>query len=368
MIDILYDLLYNDGNGNEVMFMMEEIKQFQTRLNELTYGKREKWENDQFYLLLSMLPCVLSNEHTRMMEVCESDGIEGIKEHLHTLGITDKQSLHEHMRYHFNCGDQYDQFVTFWEGKPCFDIDSLQDEGKAVFTFCIEYAKKFSPFVKQFGFHAWDIGEGIHRLREAYTCGMITLEEAKHDIQIYVDLARKYFDNFRDYALSYVCGSMYFMMRESRSEEHVKTMRDMILQGCEQLLFTNNNNTWTQVAWLPASPYFSHLMEQENLGLKEGGKGCFVTDRVSMEGYQIGYFYREKGMEQFPDSGWRFFAGDEDQAYLEKAEHTHIFSLNTLANVFPDLIDRLDEPAGSAFALGKDGKYYKIALGESQDA
>lgn len=348
--------------------MIKKLQRFQEELQHITYGKRKKLAQDKFYLLISQVSSLASREFTDRLEVCEKAVVEPIKEHLKKLGITDQKTLYDHMNYHFNCGEQYAQFLTFWDGQPCFDEKDLKEEAKEYFHFCMEYAEQFRPFVQRFGFHAWDISEGIHRIRESYTCGYMSEEAALHDIGIYVDRARHFFNNFRDYAMSYVCGAMYFMMRESRDEANVTKFGSMMLELCQSLLFEEGKNIWTTTSWLPDSIYFKHLEEVQNLPLKDGGLGCFVTDRVSVDDYMIGYFYREEGMEGKPDSGWRFFAGDEDKEYLDDLSHTHIFSLSTVASVFPGIIEWLDQPAGTAFALGKDGNYYKIDVAGTKDA
>ena len=45
---------------------------------------------------------------------------------------------------------------------------------------------------------------------------------------------------------------------------------------------------------------------------------------------KVGYMYREKSTENNPDSGWRFFKGDEDGEYMNNPDNYHIFALNTV--------------------------------------
>lgn len=42
------------------------------------------------------------------------------------------------------------------------------------------------------------------------------------------------------------------------------------------------------------------------------GDGCVVSDKITKEGFKVGYMYREKPEEGRPDSGWRFLAGNEE--------------------------------------------------------
>ena len=88
--------------------------------------------------------------------------------------------------------------------------------------------------------------------------------------------------------------------------------------------------------------------------------GCFITDRVMVDGQKIGYMYREVSRRP-EDSGWRFFAGDESQDYIDELSHTGIYAVNTAANYDPDIIPYLDTPAPCAFEKLAGGKYASVA-------
>ena len=64
--------------------------------------------------------------------------------------------------------------------------------------------------------------------------------------------------------------------------------------------------------------------------------GCFASDRITVDGLPVGYMYREIPDGESPfgeyDSGWRFFAGDEDDEYANNPENLDIYSLNTICN------------------------------------
>jgi hypothetical protein len=88
--------------------------------------------------------------------------------------------------------------------------------------------------------------------------------------------------------------------------------------------------------------------------------GAFATDRITVEGRKVGYMVREQPARK-EDSGWRFFAGDEDQAYIDDLRHTQIFAVNTIANYDPDIIPYLDTPAPCAFEkIPGTGKYKRV--------
>ncbi|MGF1656241.1 MAG: DUF2185 domain-containing protein [Verrucomicrobiales bacterium] len=64
---------------------------------------------------------------------------------------------------------------------------------------------------------------------------------------------------------------------------------------------------------------------------------CFATDRITVDGMKVGYMYREEPDKDI-DSGWRFFSGDESQDYVDNAEKTSIYSVNTICNYDPAII------------------------------
>src|SRR6185369_10529996 len=76
--------------------------------------------------------------------------------------------------------------------------------------------------------------------------------------------------------------------------------------------------------------------------------GCFATDHITVLGKKVGYMYREQA-DRTEDSGWRFFSGEESQAYVDDPLNTSIYAVNTIANYDPAIIPYLDAPAGSAF-------------------
>lgn len=77
-------------------------------------------------------------------------------------------------------------------------------------------------------------------------------------------------------------------------------------------------------------------------------EGCFATDRIMVDGCRVGYMYREAPDEGRPDSGWRFTAGDESEAYMNDPNNAGIYTLGTVANNDPEIIPLLDSPIGRA--------------------
>jgi len=86
--------------------------------------------------------------------------------------------------------------------------------------------------------------------------------------------------------------------------------------------------------------------------------GAIATDRIVIDAQKVGYMYREKPVNP-QDTGWRFFAGDEDQAYLDDRGHSGIYAVNTVANYDPDIIPYVATAAPCAFEKIPGTKTYR---------
>jgi hypothetical protein len=76
--------------------------------------------------------------------------------------------------------------------------------------------------------------------------------------------------------------------------------------------------------------------------------GCLATDRITVDGNDVCYMYREES-ERPLDTGWRFFSGDESSEYLKVSSHTDVYDINTIANYEPAILSYIDTPAPCAF-------------------
>ena len=88
----------------------------------------------------------------------------------------------------------------------------------------------------------------------------------------------------------------------------------------------------------------------------DGANGCIATNRITVEGCKVGYCYREKPDGDW-DSGWRFNAGDESDAYMDDPNNSGIYGLNTICNDDPDIISLLQAPVNSAFERDENGVF-----------
>ena len=87
--------------------------------------------------------------------------------------------------------------------------------------------------------------------------------------------------------------------------------------------------------------------------------GCIASNRITIDGKKVKYMYREVPCDQYADSGWRFFAGDEDDAYCENADNFNIFEINTICNYDPSIIPHLDANIDATF-VKKDDNFVEI--------
>ena len=87
------------------------------------------------------------------------------------------------------------------------------------------------------------------------------------------------------------------------------------------------------------------------------GEGYMVSDKITKEGFKVGYMYREQPSNDKPDSGWRFMAGNEDDEYMNNPNNHHIFAINTICNYDRDIIPYLKSKIGSAYIRVDSSKF-----------
>lgn len=90
------------------------------------------------------------------------------------------------------------------------------------------------------------------------------------------------------------------------------------------------------------------LKSEEIVKLIELKGSCIASDKITIDGLQIGYMYRENPSNE-SDSGWRFFAGNEEEEYTNNANNFGIFDLNTICNYDRTIIPYLNSEIGASF-------------------
>lgn len=75
---------------------------------------------------------------------------------------------------------------------------------------------------------------------------------------------------------------------------------------------------------------------------------ALVSKKCLEDGNTIRWIYREIG-DREEDSGWRIFAGDEDDKYNNDSKNIAIINIYYLLNKDPSLLVPLKSEVGSAF-------------------
>lgn len=131
----------------------------------------------------------------------------------------------------------------------------------------------------------------------------------------------------------------------------------------------NNEPRWIQDIRLDDPVIFdaSHIINTEhddadNL-IERHAKRCYVTNRILKDRQRVGYLYREPPDEE-RDSGWRFTANDESDAYMEDTDNIAYVSLGAVLSHDDAFLKLLGEPEGSAFALDpRTGNFVRLEDG-----
>lgn len=270
---------------------------------------------------------------------CTPEETAQVREFLEKMyRITNKDQLVEYQRFQFMGSVHYEQFMTFWKGAPLFDVKELNPGGRAAFEDSKQKAEIFYPFLEERGFYAWDISEYLGVCRVAFTAGLVNEEEYREIVDRFVRKAQVFYHSFKEFALSYLCGGLYFM--DSMGNDPSGTEQFLGLQVRVLTNLFERDLPWDHYSWYRPA-------EREWVQVYPGNPGSFLTKAAFEQG--IGYMYRDEPAEGRPDSGWRFFHGDEPDDYVNDAENIQIVSLNTICNLRPDILAYLEAPVGSAY-------------------
>jgi hypothetical protein len=106
------------------------------------------------------------------------------------------------------------------------------------------------------------------------------------------------------------------------------------------------------------------LAPEQFRAIAVGFGACYATDRITVDGALVGYCYRELA-DNAVDSGWRFFAGDESQEYVDDPDNLALYDVNTIANYDPSITAILEAPVGSAFERNAHGQLVAVVEGEA---
>lgn len=61
------------------------------------------------------------------------------------------------------------------------------------------------------------------------------------------------------------------------------------------------------------------------------------------------------------DSGWRFFCGDEDDAYANDPDNIGIYDINTILKIDSSILPYLDSAPGTAFEREDENAMFSVS-------
>ena len=364
--------------------LAEAVRALEGDLRALNTNGRRPCGRDEFIALLAGVAALRKtpgipgpnesgpNYFITLLKCADRTAELACKAHLEGIfGITDKESMVEFCNKELRCHSQYLDFEGFWEGRPPFSMKELGQKNPDALEFfkvARDFSAQFYPIVGHKGYLAWDISECMGHLRAGYACGLLTREEFDEMAEHWIVQAQ-IFQDWTDFAVSLVCGELYWDFRHGSKLPELNKGLELWTRLVTILL--NDGAAWASGLWYvpPRKKEFKLWAPEFKLYLTdwEGPSGCLATDHITVLGKRVGWCYREQSTEGRPDSGWRFFSGEEDEAYTSDPEHTEVYDLNTICNYDPDILPLLTAPIGTAYARGADGKFYAEQFTPSEE-
>ena len=361
--------------------LAESVRSLEADLRKLNTNGRRPCGRDEFIALLAGIAALRKtpgipgpnesgpNAFITLPKCADRPAEMACKAHLKEIfGITDQASMVEFCNRELRCHSQYLDFEGFWEGRPPFDLKQLNGHGLEFFQVARDFSAQFYPIVGHKGYLAWDISECVGHLRAGYACGLLTREEFDEMAEHWIVQAQ-IFGDWTDFAVSLVCGELYWDFRGGSKLPELNKGLELWTKLVSMLL--NDGAAWASGLWYvpPRKKEFGLWAPEFKLYLTdwEGPNGCFATDHITVLGKKVGWCYREQPTEGRPDSGWRFFSGEESEDYVNDLAHTDVYDLNTICNYDPDILPLLTAPVGTAYMRGPDGKFHAEQYTPSED-
>lgn len=128
-------------------------------------------------------------------------------------GITDLESFFRYIQTDVGCNNSrmfYD-VAAYITGKPNFDVNDLDFNGKFAFENAVMLISTFIGYLPKAGVLAWDLGEKIGFARHAYACGIINRAEYCNGMLTLSDTAKRNFSSWEEYMISLIFGAALYM-------------------------------------------------------------------------------------------------------------------------------------------------------------
>lgn len=215
-------------------------------VKEMPENQKIEIEESDFAMLLAFLPAIRSIPGIDRalgldgLFVCyeDEDEKEIVKQWLFkTYEVYDLPSLEAAMRRDFYVGRRYEDFTSHKLGKPVFDIEKLDSNGKKTWNACKMFFENTAAQIPNGGLSAWDISEEIGLARHAHACGLISDSDLMSLAMTLADEAKSRYTSWDEYFTALILGAGFFMY--SLSEFSVKEAIDFI-EKMSQFLFQSN--------------------------------------------------------------------------------------------------------------------------------
>ncbi len=243
---------YDTGLSQTILALSEEF-------SEKTTPTRKLCNRTQFIALLAGISALRKtpgipgptqsgpNYFTTLPRCASPETAAECRAHLEKVfGITDRQTLLEFCKKEICCHHQYLDFVGFWENHPPFDIAQLNKNALDFFQVARNFSAQFYTIVGHKGYLAWDISECMGHLRAGYACGLLTWDELSEMAEGWIIQAQT-FQNWADFAVSLVCGELYWDFRHGSKLPELNKGLNLWVQLIRILL--DNDTAWGSGMW-----------------------------------------------------------------------------------------------------------------------
>jgi len=223
-------------------------------------AERRPCTREQFMALLAGVPALRKTPgipgpgevgegyFTTLPQCADEEAGTACRAHLEKVfGITGRDSLVSFCKEELICDHQYRDFLGFWEGQPPFPLEALHDDGpRQWFLSLKDFSAPFHPLLQDRGYLAWDAGECLGHLRLGYACGLLSPRELSELADHWLTSVQR-FGSWTEYAVSTVCGYLYWDFRQGAKPETLQQGLELWLKLVRRLL--DDPNAWGSGLW-----------------------------------------------------------------------------------------------------------------------
>ena len=242
---------FNPYQTNLAPRVRSMVQEYQNRIPE-----QKPCGRDEFIALLAGIAALRKTPgipgpdqiaFTTLPRCASSEDEAACRAHLEQVfGITDKKSLLDFCQHDIVGNRQYMDFVGFWEGRPPFALEELNEQALKIIKVARDFSAQFYPIVGHQGYLAWDISECMGHLRNGYACGLLSRNEFDDLAEQWLDQMHV-FENWVDFAASMICGELYWDFRHGSRLPELNKGLDLYWKLVSILL--DNDTAWGSGMW-----------------------------------------------------------------------------------------------------------------------